>query len=144
MLVKTNDNFINTGIIRTIDELGRIVLPSSLRKDFGIKERDKIQIYLMQDFIVLKKCCDNNKKEIGVYRGVDELGRLVIPMEIRERLGLTISVSMEIYIKDNYILLKKYEPYCSFCKCGRRLIKYKTKLICTSCINNLYKKIKSK
>jgi len=144
MIKKIQNKLINTGIIRTIDELGRIVLPCSLRKDFDMNEGDKIQICLMQDFIVLKKCSDVNEKEIGVYRKVDELGRVVIPMEIRERLGVTGPFPMEIYVEDNHIVLKKYEPYCSFCKSEKNLIEYKTKLICTNCINNLYKKVKTK
>ena len=45
----------NTGVVRRLDELGRITLPMELRKVFGIEERDSLEIYVEDDKIILKK-----------------------------------------------------------------------------------------
>ena len=54
-------------------------------------------------------------KSVGIVRKVDELGRIVIPVELRRKFGIDIKDSMEIYTEDNCIILKKYEPSCIFC-----------------------------
>ncbi len=53
-------------------------------------------------------------KSVGIVRKVDELGRIVIPVELRRKFGIDIKDSMEIYTEDNCIILK-YEPSCIFC-----------------------------
>ena len=45
----------NTGVVRRLDELGRITLPMELRKVFNIEERDSLEIYVEDDKIILKK-----------------------------------------------------------------------------------------
>lgn len=55
-------------------------------------------------------------RALGVVRKIDELGRVVIPVEVRRRFGIDVKDSVEIYIDDNdSIILKKYEPACIFC-----------------------------
>lgn len=49
-------------------------------------------------------------KETGVIRRIDELGRIVIPKEIRRRLKITTGDQIDISINDRFILLNKYEP----------------------------------
>ena len=46
----------NTGIVRRLDELGRITLPIELRRNLDIGEKDPIEIYVSEDTIILKKC----------------------------------------------------------------------------------------
>ncbi len=58
-------------------------------------------------------------KSVGIVRKVDELGRIVIPVELRRKFGIDIKDSMEIYTEDNCIILKKYEPSCIFCAMQR-------------------------
>lgn len=54
-------------------------------------------------------------RALGVVRKIDELGRVVIPVEVRRRFGIDVKDSVEIYIDDNdSIILKKYEPACIF------------------------------
>lgn len=48
-------------------------------------------------------------KSTGIVRKVDELGRIVIPIELRRTLGISIKDSLEIYVDTNKIVLKKYE-----------------------------------
>lgn len=49
----------STGMVRKVDELGRVVIPIELRRSLGIKEKDAIEIYVDEDQIVLKKYVPN-------------------------------------------------------------------------------------
>lgn len=49
-------------------------------------------------------------KSTGIVRKVDELGRVVIPIELRRSLGIAEKDALEIYVDDDKIILKKYEP----------------------------------
>lgn len=49
-------------------------------------------------------------KSTGIVRKVDELGRVVIPIELRRTLGIGEKDSLEIYVDDDKIVLKKYKP----------------------------------
>lgn len=76
-------------------------------------------------------------KSTGVVRKIDELGRIVIPKEVRNKLEIDIKDSVEIYVEGNCILLKKYEPGCIFCGNSRNLNTYKSKLICKNCMEQI-------
>ena len=67
-------------------------------------------------------------KATGIIRRVDELGRVVIPIEIRNQFNIIEKDPIEIYVDDSYIILKKYEPNCVFCGNTKSLISYKDKL----------------
>ena len=54
-------------------------------------------------------------KSTGIVRKVDELGRVVIPIELRRTLGIDLKDALEIYVDEEKIILKKYEPACIFC-----------------------------
>ena len=56
-------------------------------------------------------------KSTGIVRKVDELGRIVIPKELRNTLNIEEKDSLEIYVDGEHIILKKYEPACIFCAC---------------------------
>ena len=55
-------------------------------------------------------------KSTGIVRKVDELGRIVIPIELRRTLDIDIKDALEIYVDGDQIILKKYEPACIFCQ----------------------------
>lgn len=77
-------------------------------------------------------------KATGVVRKFDENGRFVIPMELRKMLGLTDREdALEVFVDGNNIILKKYEPSCTFCNSMDTLIEYKDKKICKKCIEKL-------
>jgi len=78
-------------------------------------------------------------KSTGVIRRVDELGRVVIPIELRTQFGISEKDPMEIYVDGSAIVLKKYEPNCIFCGNSKKLIDFEGKLICKKCANNIYK-----
>ena len=76
-------------------------------------------------------------KSTGVVRKIDELGRIVIPKEVRKKLEIDIKDSVEIYVEGNAILLKKFEPGCIFCGNSRNLNTYKDKLLCKKCLDQI-------
>lgn len=76
-------------------------------------------------------------KATGIIRRVDELGRVVIPIEIRNQFNIVEKDPIEIYVDDSSIVLKKYEPNCVFCGNTENLIEYKRKLVCTKCSKQL-------
>ena len=76
-------------------------------------------------------------KSTGITRKIDELGRVVIPIEIRNKLNINIKDELEIYVDGSSIILKKYEPNCIFCGGNKDLIEYKDKLICEKCKKNI-------
>ena len=54
-------------------------------------------------------------KSTGIVRRVDELGRIVLPIELRRTLNIAEKDSLEIYVDGSSIMLKKYQPACIFC-----------------------------
>ncbi len=80
-------------------------------------------------------------KSTGVVRKVDELGRIVIPIELRRTMGIEEKDALEIYVDSEKIILKKYEPACIFCSNAEDVINYKGKNICKSCLTQLSKQV---
>ena len=76
-------------------------------------------------------------KSTGVIRRVDELGRVVIPIELRTQFGISEKDPMEIYVEGSSIILKKYEPNCIFCSNTQNLLSYNEKLICKECAKKI-------
>ncbi|GAA0115625.1 MULTISPECIES: AbrB/MazE/SpoVT family DNA-binding domain-containing protein [Clostridium] len=76
-------------------------------------------------------------KSTGIVRRVDELGRIVIPIELRRTLDIEIKDALEIYVDGDQIILKKYEPACIFCGNARDVTNYKGKNICEDCLKDL-------
>ena len=73
-------------------------------------------------------------KATGVVRKVDELGRIVLPKELRDIFDINIKDPLEIYVDDERIILKKYEPACVFCGNALDTFHFKGKLVCSSCV----------
>lgn len=78
-------------------------------------------------------------KSLGIVRKVDELGRIVMPIETRKRLGIGPKDPVEIFVEKDRVIMKKYEPACIFCGDADNVILYKEKRICKACIAELKK-----
>lgn len=78
-------------------------------------------------------------KSTGIIRKVDELGRVVIPIEIRNKFEIAEKDPIEIYVDGSSIVLKKFEENCIFCGSTKDLVEYKDKLVCSKCADNLLK-----
>lgn len=76
-------------------------------------------------------------KSTGIVRKVDELGRIVIPIELRRNLDIEERDSLEIYVEDDHIILKKYSPACAFCSNASGITVFKGKNICQNCVAEL-------
>lgn len=81
-------------------------------------------------------------KSTGIVRKVDELGRVVIPIELRNQFQIAEKDPIEIFVDGSSIVLKKYEKACLFCGNTKKLSNYKDKLICNKCLVQI-KKINS-
>lgn len=73
-------------------------------------------------------------KSTGIVRKVDELGRVVIPKELRRTLGIDNGDPMEIFMDGDKIVLRKYEPACIFCGNAENTVNFKAKVVCKSCL----------
>ncbi len=81
-------------------------------------------------------------KSTGVVRKVDELGRVVIPIELRRTLDIGEKDSLEIYVDGESIILKKYEPACVFCGNAADVVIYKGRRVCKQCLEELARIVK--
>lgn len=82
-------------------------------------------------------------KSTGIHRKVDELGRIVIPMELRNKLNIDFRDSLEIFVEGSSIILKKVETNCVLCGSTKKLVDFNDKQICSKCLEKL-KKIENK
>ena len=80
-------------------------------------------------------------KSTGIVRKVDELGRIVLPSELRKVLNINIKDPLEIYVSGDSIILKKYIPACIFCDSADNVKKFKGKNICKDCLEQMQKDI---
>ena len=76
-------------------------------------------------------------KSTGIIRKVDELGRIVLPIELRRTLDIAERDELEIYMEGDRIVLQKFEPSCIFCSSSRELVNFRGKNICSECMENL-------
>ena len=79
-------------------------------------------------------------KSTGIVRKVDELGRIVLPIELRRTLDIAERDPLEIYVDGTSIILKKYEPACIFCGDSKDVAIFKGKNVCQSCLKELTEK----
>ena len=80
-------------------------------------------------------------KSTGIVRKVDELGRIVLPIEMRRTLDIAEKDTLEVYVEGDSIILRKYQDACVFCDNVRDLVSYKGRCVCQDCIAMLSKKI---
>ena len=76
-------------------------------------------------------------KSTGIVRSIDNLGRIVIPMEIRRKFDIHTTDPMEIYTDGDSIVLKKYQSGCIFCGETEGIEKFQGKNVCHKCRREL-------
>ena len=77
-------------------------------------------------------------KSTGIVRKIDELGRVVLPAEMRKIFDINEKDAVEIFTKDDMIMLKKWEAACVFCGSSNDLKPFKDKNVCPKCIKELH------
>lgn len=78
-------------------------------------------------------------RSAGVVRKIDELGRIVLPKELRRTMDISDKDSLEIYVDGSTILLKKYCPACIFCGEASNVKPFRGKNVCPACVERLGK-----
>ena len=76
-------------------------------------------------------------KATGIVRSVDQLGRVVIPKELRTRLNMNETDPVEIFVEDNRVILQRFSPGCIFCGNYYNLTEVNNKNICDKCKDEL-------
>lgn len=76
-------------------------------------------------------------KSIGIVRKVDELGRVVIPVELRRSLNINEKDALEIFTEDDTIILRNYNPLCYICGDSKDIKTFKNKKICSDCVDKI-------
>jgi len=72
-------------------------------------------------------------KSTGIVRKVDDLGRIVLPKELRKVLNIEERDPLEIFVEGSFIMLQKYEPSCIFCGSPENIRAFKGKNVCAAC-----------
>lgn len=111
------------GIIRKIDELGRITIPIELRRATGIDSGIMVELYLKKGIIHLRR---------GKGRKLDELGRYTIPSELRRSQGWKDDQKLEMYVDGEEICIRK--EGCDWCDETENLISVDDHKLCPACV----------
>lgn len=77
-------------------------------------------------------------KSTGIIRKVDDLGRIVLPVELRRNLGIEEKDPLEIFVDRDQIILRKFSVACVFCGSETNVTEFKGKGICQDCLTNLH------
>lgn len=80
-------------------------------------------------------------KSTGIVRKIDNLGRVVLPIELRRIFDIDKEDPVEIFVDDNYIMLKKYQPACIFCNDAKDVVNFRGKNICVKCLEEMKSKV---
>ena len=76
-------------------------------------------------------------KSTGIVRKIDELGRIVLPIEMRHTMHIEPRDSMEIFVDGNSIILRKYEQECIFCGSTKKVSVFRDRCVCENCRKEL-------
>jgi len=91
----------------------------------------------------VRECHGERQDEMsdtGIVRRVDDLGRIVIPMELRRTLGINVKDPLSISVEDERIILEKYRDACVICGSQDNISQVKGRSICDSCIKEIKKR----
>ncbi|MBW6468482.1 MAG: AbrB/MazE/SpoVT family DNA-binding domain-containing protein [Anaerosomatales bacterium] len=75
--------------------------------------------------------------DTGIVRRVDDLGRIVIPMELRRTLGIHVKDPMAIMVEGERIILQKHTDVCAICGSSDDIVEVKERPICADCIRTI-------
>lgn len=76
-------------------------------------------------------------KSKGIVREIDKLGRIVMPVEMRNSLGIENGNKCEFFLEGNKIIIKKFQNNCIFCGATSHITTFGEKAVCKSCIDKL-------
>lgn len=73
-------------------------------------------------------------KDTGIVRRIDDLGRIVIPMELRRTLGIRVKDPISIMVDGERVILQKHTDVCAICGSDRDVVRFKDRPICSDCV----------
>lgn len=76
-------------------------------------------------------------KSTGIVRRIDELGRVVLPVDLRRALELEVRDAVEIFVEEDAIILRKYLPSCIFCGSSKAISHFRSRPVCSDCRRQL-------
>ena len=76
-------------------------------------------------------------KDTGIVRNIDEMGRLVLPKEMRRKMDIESGDEIEFFAENDRIILRKFQPACLFCGGDASLVEYKGKRLCAKCVGEI-------
>ena len=126
--IKTN------GMIRRLDELGRLVIPIEYRYNKVKEGQTKVNVYNIRKYVIIEILDDQN---VEGARKFDDLGRVTINKEIRDTLNWKQKDKIEIWNYGKYFILKKANFGCVFCNNETELTSYKQEFVCEKCKKEL-------
>jgi len=135
------------GIVRKIDSIGRIVIPKELLDCmFNENEKRLVQIQVSREgssVVLTKFNSSEDQDSIVLVRKIDDLGRLVIPKEIRDNIFYGDEVRLSFFIKDDSIILEQYTYCCIFCANAEEgsIKRYKGVAVCGECVDGLKRSV---
>jgi len=100
-----------TGNIKTVDDLGRAVIPKRIRGFCKVDKGDGLEVSTEGNLIILRKAAPDDTASPRI----DDLGRFTIPVDIRRALGISYGVKLDVYTDGSVIVLEKYAPACGVC-----------------------------
>ncbi len=80
-------------------------------------------------------------KPVGFVRHIDGLGRVVIPKELRRTLDITEGDAFELFLDDNTIVMKKYNPACIICGSAKDVVTFRGRNFCPNCVKEMSSKL---
>ena len=76
-------------------------------------------------------------KATGIVRPIDDLGRIVLPIELRKAMNINKRDLLEIFVEDSTIILKKYDKSCLFCGNTEEIQDFKGHSVCKNCLSEI-------
>ena len=76
-------------------------------------------------------------KSTGIVRRIDELGRVVLPVDMRRVLGLEIRDPVAVFVNEDAIIIRKHQPSCIFCGSEKGIELFRNKPLCSECRRQL-------
>ena len=127
------------GLVRSVDQNGRITLPAEYVEALNLIHGKKLEIFSAKDKIIVRKSIYvNNRRQFrGGLRIFDCLGRIVIPSEIRKIFKIEVDSEMYISLARNSVVLEVLFDECIFCGDRNGLRNYNGSCICSSCVKNI-------
>ena len=124
---------IQTGLLRKVDRLGRVTIPSDIGHPLGIKNNEStLDVWFENGMIALQLSEEGNQNAV-CSRLVDNNGRYVIPASIRFRLGIFPGAIVEFFLDEKTILIKRLDEQCQLCSSSCDIIQITHGHICSKC-----------